>query len=159
VVVSRAETEAARMGAPVMDALRALIALSAVLALAYAGLAVGAALVLAASAQRDETAHLRAIGLGRRGTAWLSLLEHGPAALAGYLIGAALGLALFAFIVPALGLAAIVGSTVALPVGFETSHLLALLGAVLLILLIGWLIGVVAQRDTNPATAIRRGIE
>jgi putative ABC transport system permease protein len=159
VLDSRAENAAARLGAPVMNALRALIAALAVLALAYAAIAVGAALMLAVAAQREETAHLRALGVARSGRGWLALFEYGPAALAGYLIGAGLGLALFAFILPALGLASIIGSTVELSVGIQPIHLLALLGAILFILVIGWLGGVVAQRDTDPVTAIRRGIE
>ena len=158
-VDSRAELEARTLSAPVMEALRGLIAAATALALAYAALAVGAALLLAGAAQRDEIAHLRALGMSRRGHAWLSALEYGPAALIGYLIGVGLGLALFSFVLPALGLTAIIGARADLPVAVEPIHLVALLGAMLAILTVGWLVGVLAQRDTNPATAIRRGVE
>ena len=89
----------------------------------------------------------------------MALLEHGPAALIGYVLGIGLGLTLFAFLLPALGLAAIIGSPLPFPVAVEPAHLLALLGAMLAILTAGWLVGVLAQRDTNPATAIRRGVD
>ncbi len=115
--------------------------------------------MLAGAAQGDEIAHLRALGLTRRGHAWLSLLEYGPAALIGYLLGIVLGMGLFAFLLPALGLAAISGAAVEQPPVIEPGHLAALLTSMILIVAVGWLVGAFAQRDTNPATAIRRGVE
>ena len=156
---SRSEVSQETRSAPVMGALRALIAAAALLALTYAALAVGAALSLAAAAQREQIAHLRALGLSRRGSLWLGFIEYGPAALVGYVLGVALGLGLFAFLRPGLGLVAVTGSSVEVPVGVEPVALAALLVAIVAILVVGWLLGALTQRDTDPATAIRRGIE
>jgi putative ABC transport system permease protein len=156
---SRHELSQQTRSAPVMGALRMLIGAAALLALAYAALAIGAALALAAAAQRDQLAHLRALGLSRRSALWLSFVEYGPAALVGYLLGAALGLGLFAFLRPALGLSSVTGSSIEIPVGVEPAALIVLLASIMGILVVGWLLGALTQRDTNPASAIRRGIE
>jgi putative ABC transport system permease protein len=156
---SRGEVAEQTRSAPVMAALRTLVGAGALVALLYAALAIAASLALAAAAQRDQLAHLRALGLARREQLWLTLIEYGPAALVGYLLGIGLGLGLFAFLRPGLGLAVITGSQVEIPVGVDPLHLGALLVAVIAILVVGWLLGILAQRDTSPATAIRRGID
>jgi putative ABC transport system permease protein len=155
---SRAQITGAAANAPVMGALRLGVALLAVAALAYAALAVGAALALAGAGRRSEVAHLRALGVGRRQAAWLLFIEYVPAAIVAYVIGVALGIGLFVFIRPGLGLASIVGSTIEVPLAFEPIHLAGLLLAIVAISAVGWALGVAAQRDVDPATAVRGGI-
>jgi hypothetical protein len=155
---SRADITSRAADAPVMGALRIGVALLALAALAYAGLAVGAALALAGAGRQIEVAHLRAMGVGRRQQAWLLFIEYVPAAIVAYGIGVALGVGLFIFIQPGLGLANIVGSAISVPVGFEPLHLLGLLAAIVAISAAGWALGVAAQRDIDPATAVRGGL-
>jgi putative ABC transport system permease protein len=159
VVLSRADEAERVRAAPAMGALRTLMAAGGLLAIGYAAVAAAAALALNGAAQRDEIAHLRAMGLSRRGPAWLSLVEYGPTAIVGYIAGIALGLLLFQFLVPALGLPSITGSVLEVPVAIEPWHLAALLAAMLAILVVGWLASVLAQGDADPAGAIRRGVD
>ena len=156
---NRTEVAAATRAAPVMGALSALIGAGVLLAIGYAALAVAASLALAAAAQRQQLAHLRALGLSRRGALWLTFIEYGPAALLGYLAGVALGLGLFAFLRPGLGLAAVSGPVADVPIGIEPTQLAALLAAVVAILVVGWLLAALVQRNSDPADLMRRGIE
>jgi putative ABC transport system permease protein len=155
---SRVQLTSAAADAPVMGALRLGVALLAVAALAYAALAVGAALALAGAGRRIEVAHLRALGVGRRQAAWLLFIEYVPAAIIAYAIGVALGIGLFAFIRPGLGLASIVGSAIEVPLASEPLQLGGLLLAIVAIAAVGWALGVAAQRGFDPASAVRGGI-
>lgn len=158
IVDSRAATTSAVADAPVMGALRLGVLLLALVAIGYAALAVGAALALAGAARRTEVAHLRALGVGRRQAAWLLFMEYVPAAIVAYGIGVGLGIGLFVFVRPGLGLVNIVGSTIEVPLAFEPVHLLGLLLAIVAIAAVGWALGVAAQREADPATAVRGGI-
>lgn len=157
-LTSQAEAAGAVRSSPVVGAVRAGVVAAAVTAALFAALAVAAALALAGAAQRAELAHLRVFGLTRRQAIWLTFVEHGPAALIAYVFGVLLGLGLFVFLLPGLGLAAVMGSAVTVPLTIEPVHLALLLAAVLAMVVTGWALGVVAQSDTDPATAVRGGI-
>lgn len=158
-VASQFELAARQRSSPAIGAVSAGVAAAAVAAVAYAALAVTAALALAGAARRAETAHLRVFGLSRRQQTWLVFVEFGPSALIAYAIGVALGLTLFAFLQPGLGLGTIIGSPIDVPVMVEPVHLAVLLAAVGAIVLIGWSLGILSQRDIDPASAVRGGIE
>ncbi|MFI5254146.1 MAG: FtsX-like permease family protein [Candidatus Limnocylindrales bacterium] len=142
---------------PVIGAVRAGVAAAAIAAVAFAALAVAAALALAGAAGRIEMAHLRIFGLTRRQAAWLIFVEHGPSAVVAYAGGVGLGLGLFAFLLPGLGLQAVIGVPVAVPLTVDPVHLLLLLAAIVGTVVVGWALGIRAQSDTDPATTIRGG--
>ena len=81
-----------------------------VVACAYAAVALVAALALTGAARAAETAHLRTLGLGRRGSIGLTIVEHGPTVVLALVLGIAFGLATFMALRPGLGLGAVVGS-------------------------------------------------
>jgi hypothetical protein len=126
-------------------------------ALLYATLAVVAAFVLTASARADEAAHLTTLGLSDRQSWWMLIVEFGPPVALAVIAGAALGLGLFAFLSPGLGLTTIVGALQSAPPGLDASQigLLALLIAGILGL--GVLLGAPAQRRAAWAS-VRRGL-
>ena len=70
----------------------------------FGALAILAALLLAGAERSREAAHLRILGVTRRQDVLLGILEHGPTAMLMVGAGIALGLALFAFLLPSLGL-------------------------------------------------------
>jgi len=146
------------LGTPVLLALHALIGGGVLLTAGYAALAVGATLLLVRGAQAAEAAQLRALGLSSRARAWLTLLEYGPAALVGYVLGIGLGLGLFSFVLPALGLTEIIGAPLVLPLVVEPLHLGLLAALMVVILGLGWLLSLLAQRGVGAAD-LRRGIE
>ena len=138
VLQSRSEETAAIRAAPVVVAVSVGVAAVVLGAIAYAALAVAAALALAGSARRIEGAHLRALGLSERQGFGLVLLEHWPAwSLSHSHWGWRLGVGLFVFLRPGLGLAAVVGSAVDVPVSVEPAWLLAMLVTVVAILAVG----------------------
>lgn len=144
---------------PVTAAIVAGIALAAVVAALYAALAVTAALALAGAARSTEVAHLRMIGLSRRDALGLSIVEHGPTVFLAFAAGVALGLGLFVLLQPGLGLDALVGSRLPVPLATDPRQLGVILGAVLAIAVAG--IGMAAwmQRRGVAVAALRRGFE
>ena len=78
-------------------------------AIAYAALALIAALALTGAARASESAHLRTLGLGRRQSIWLTIVEHGPTVVLAIILGIAFGLGIFVALRPGIGLGAIVG--------------------------------------------------
>ncbi|MGH2407363.1 MAG: FtsX-like permease family protein [Candidatus Limnocylindrales bacterium] len=157
-LLSQAEVVAGIRASPTIGAVRTGVTAAAIAAIAFAALAVAAALAIAGAAQRAELAHLRIFGLTRRQAAWSIFLEYGPSSVVAFALGVGLGLGLFVFLLPGLGLAAVIGSPVDVPVTVDAFHLALLLGAMLVMVIGGWVIGVLAQRDTDPATAVRGGI-
>jgi ABC-type antimicrobial peptide transport system permease subunit len=126
---------------------------------AYAALAVVVALGMAGAARARETAHLRTLGMTRRETIGLLIAEHGPTVLVAFLGGTALGLALFVALRSALGLSAVVGSELAIPLEVDPGHLALLLLATVITLACGVGLAAALQRRAAPVAAIRRGIE
>ncbi len=158
-VVGRTDRAASIRGAPVVEAVTIGVGAAAAIAIAYAALAVAAALALAGAARAIEVAHLSTLGLARRQALALVALEYGPTSVVAFLAGAGLGLGLFVFLLPGLGLSAVVGSPVEVPTVVEASHLALLLLAIGAIVALGVALGAALQRTATPAMAIRQGIE
>jgi putative ABC transport system permease protein len=158
-VESRAEQTAAARTAPVVTAVRLGIGAAALVAAVYAALAVAAALALAGLSRAVEVAHLRTLGLTRRQAFGLVAVEHGPTILAAFAAGVALGFGLFLLLRPGLGLSALVGSSIDIPLSVELGQLAVVLAVIVLIVMLGLAIGAGLQRAAAPVAAIRRGFE
>ena len=158
-VASQAEQAAALRGAPVTNAVRALILAAALVTVGYAALGVAAALALAGLARTQETAHLRTLGLTGRQALQLVVAEHGPATLAAFVLGGLLGVLLFVLLRPALGLASLVGSPVDVPVVIEGLPLVLILLVMTAVVGAGLMLGAVLQRRVAPTAALRGRFE
>jgi putative ABC transport system permease protein len=156
---SRAERTAELRGSPVAGAVRSGIAAAALIAALYAALAVAAALALTGLARAVEVAHLRTLGLSRRQGLALIVMEHGPTVVAAFATGVGLGLALFTVLRPGLGLAALVGSSLEVPLSVDPVQLLLVLLGIVGIVVFGMAVAAALQRTAVPATAVRRGFE
>jgi putative ABC transport system permease protein len=159
ILQSRAERTDQIRTAPIVRALVAGVTAAAIVAFAYAALAVSAALALAGAARAIEVAHLRTLGLTRREALGLVVVEHGPTVVVSFVVGVALGLGLFALLREALGLRALVGSSVEISVGVEPAQLVVLLIGIVTIVALGIGLGAALQRGAAPSAAVRRGFE
>ncbi|MEA2518512.1 MAG: putative transport system permease protein [Chloroflexota bacterium] len=153
-VVARAFDES-----PVTAAIAAGIALAALVTAIYAALAVTAALALAGAARATEVAHLRMIGLSRGDALRLAIVEHGPTVLLAFVAGVALGLGLFIVLQPGLGLDALVGSRLDVPVVAEPRDLAVIGGGLLAIATVGIGLAAWTQRSGIGVAALRRELE
>jgi putative ABC transport system permease protein len=158
VVDGRAETEAAVRHSPIVDGAATGIVLATLMAAAYAAIALIAALALASAARAAETAHLRTLGLSGRQSAGLVVLEFLPAALVAFVVGAILGVATFALAEPGLGLDALLGSPLSVPLGVEPAQLVALLAATAILVAASVAIGAALERSAAMSTSVRRGL-
>jgi predicted lysophospholipase L1 biosynthesis ABC-type transport system permease subunit len=158
-VQGRAEVGRAFSDSPVTVAIVVGITLAAVVAALYAALAVTAALSLAGDARAVEVAHLRALGLSPRGALGLVIVEHGPTVAIAFVAGIALGLGLFVLLEPGLGLDALVGSRVDVPLTADPRQLAIILASVLAITIVGIGLAAWMQRRATPVAALRRGFE
>jgi ABC-type antimicrobial peptide transport system permease subunit len=127
-------------------------------ALAYAAIALSAALALSGSARAPETAHLRTLGLTPRDSVWLTIVEHGPTVVLAVAFGIVLGTATFGALRPGLGLGAIVGSDLDIPLQIGLAQLGPLVLAIVAIVAIGIGLGAIVEREPAAPTALRRGI-
>ena len=157
VVRDRATEEASLADQGVVRVVSIGVAALAGIALLYAALAVVAAFVLTAAARADEAAHLSTLGLSERQSSWMLVVEFGPPVILAVLAGVGLGLGLFAFLAPGLGLTTIVGALQAAPAAVDPGQvgLLALL--ITGILGLGVALGAPAQRRAAWAS-VRRGL-
>ena len=158
-VASRAEETAALRAAPVVRSVSVGVTLATLVAALYAALAVTAALILAGATRAVEVAHLRTLGLTGRQSVWLTIAEHGPAVGVALVVGAALGFGLFVAIRAGLGLGAVIGSDVDVPVTVDPARLAAVLALTLGVVATGVAIAAVYAWRTAPALAIRRRME
>ena len=158
-LTSLAETTAALSQRPIVQGVAGGTISAALVAAAYAALAVVAALILTGAARAAEVAHLRLLGLTRRQVLGLVVAEHGPTVLAAFAAGTGLGLSLFLLLRPGLGLGAVVGSDVVVTLGIEPAHLALVLSIVVGIVAVGILAGTVTQRHATPAAAVRGDFE
>lgn len=159
VLDDRESIQAAVRATPVLVWVVLGVAAAAALAATYAVFAATLALALAGSDRTIETAHLRVFGLSRRQAAGLLALEHGPVAVAALLAGALLGSGMFAILLPALGLDAIIGTTADVPLSIDPAAAALLVVAIPAILVVGVGLGAVLERAMAPATAVRKGLE
>jgi putative ABC transport system permease protein len=158
-VDDRAELVRRFRDSPVTAAIVVGIALAAVVAALYAALAVAAALALAGDARAVEVAHLRALGLSRREALGLAIVEHGPTVVIAVIAGVSLGLGLYLLLQPGLGLDAIIGARVDVPLAADPRQLAIVLAGVLGIAALGIGLATVMQRRTASVTALRGGFE
>ncbi|HET7028967.1 MAG TPA: FtsX-like permease family protein [Candidatus Limnocylindrales bacterium] len=158
-LVTRSSFAAAFSDSPVTAAISAGIAIAAIVAAAYAALAVSAALALAGAARQIEVAQLRTIGLSRANALALVVIEHGPTVLLAFLAGVALGLGLFVLLEPSLGIDAIVGSRLDVPLSADPNQLALTFVGVLAIAVVGIGMAAWAQRRGSAVLALRRGVE
>ncbi len=154
-VTSQAEDAEARRSAPVTEAIRGVIIAAAAVTALYAALGVAAALALAALARVVEVAHLRTLGLTSRQVFLLTAAEHGPTTLLAFVAGVMLGLGLFAVVRPALGLDALVGVRVEVPVVLDPRAALAVLGVLAGVVLLGISVGSLLVRRVAPTSVLR----
>jgi len=158
-VAGRAEEARGFTDSPVTASIVAGIAIAAIVAGAYAAIAVAAALALAGAARAVEVAHLRMLGLSRREALGLAIVEHGPTVLFAFVAGIALGLGLFVLLEPGLGLDALVGSRVEVPLTADPRQLAIIFAGVLVIAAVGIGLAAWMQRRGAPVAALRRGFE
>jgi putative ABC transport system permease protein len=156
---SRATFAQAFTDSPVTAAIVAGIAIAVLVAAFYAALAVAAALALAGAARATEVAHLRTLGLSRGDAVRLVVIEHGPTVILAFVAGVALGLGLFVLLEPGLGLDAIVGSRIAVPLSADPRQLALIFAGILVIAAIGIGLAAWMQRRGVAVTALRRGFE
>jgi putative ABC transport system permease protein len=158
-VAGRVELTDSLRDSPVTAAIRLGIAIAAAVAGLYASLAVAMALALAGSARAIELAHLRTLGLGDGQASAVLLAEHAPAIVVAFAGGLALGVGLFAVLVPGLGLDALVGATVQIAPSINAGLLAATAGGVIAVTSIGLGLGILLGRSASPVSALRRGFE
>lgn len=156
-VVSSQAAEAATLGSQgVVQVVSAGVVVLAGVALLYAALAIIAAFALTAAARADETAQLTTLGLSDRQSRSMLFVEFGPPVVLAVMAGWALGLGLFSYLAPGLGLAAILGVLVTASPSVDALQLGLLAVLIGGILWLGVALGALAQRRAAWA-AIRRG--
>jgi hypothetical protein len=79
--------------------------------------------------------------------------------VAAFAVGLALGLGLFLLLRPGLGLSALIGSGIDVPLSVDAGQLGLILAAIVAIVMLGLGVGAVLQRAAAPVAAIRRGFE
>jgi putative ABC transport system permease protein len=158
-VDSRATSAQAFTDSPVTAAIVAGIVIAVLAAAFYAALAVTAALALAGASRATEVAHLRTIGLSRGDAVGLVVIEHGPTVVLAFVAGVALGLGLFVLLEPGLGLDAIVGSRIDVPLTADPQQLALIFASILVIAAIGIGLAAWMQRRGVAVAALRRGFE
>ena len=155
--MSSQAAEAATLGSQgVVQVVSAGVVVLAGVALLYAALAIIAAFALTAAARADETAQLATLGLSDRQSRSMLFVEFGPPVVLAVMAGWALGLGLFSYLAPGLGLAAILGVLVTASPSVDALQLGLLAVLIGGILWLGVALGALAQRRAAWA-AIRRG--
>jgi putative ABC transport system permease protein len=144
---------------PVTAAISAGVVIALAVAAAYAAVAVTAALAIAGASRAGETAKLRTLGLSRRHAWLLTNVEQGPTVILAFVAGIGLGIGLFALLEPGLGLDALVGAKVAVPLGADPRQIGVLLAVVVAIAAVGIGLAAWAQRRGSAVVALRRGFD
>lgn len=158
VVTSAADLAASLRADPSVASARLGIAAASALAAAFAALAVLLSLALTGASRTTETAYLRALGVSRRQIVAMVVVEHVPTIVLSVAAGVGLGLAVFVLVEPGLGLGALLGSALQVPLRLEPLPFGALIAAVALVAAIGILLAAaladrlgVAARRSAPA--------
>jgi putative ABC transport system permease protein len=155
----RAALERTFTDSPVTAAISSGVVLALAVAAAYAAVAVTAALAIAGASRAGETAKLRTLGLSRRQAWLLTIVEHGPTVLLAFAAGIGLGIGLFVLLEPGLGLDALVGAKVSVPLGADPRQIGLILGVVVAIASVGIGLAAWAQRRGSAVVALRRGFD
>lgn len=156
---SRAEVAARFRASPAIASVIAGLLVAMAATATYAALGIASSLAMAGAARAAESAHLRALGLTRRQTIGLLIAEHGSTVVLGFIAGTLLGLWLFSVLQPGLGLAALTGSTLNVPLTIDFAWIGLILAAIVLIAAISVGLSAALERASAPASAIREGIE
>jgi putative ABC transport system permease protein len=158
-LASRAEGTAQFRASPAIASVISGLLVAMAVTAAYAALAIASSLAMASAARAAESAHLRALGLTRMQTLGLVIAEHGSTIVVGFVAGTLLGLWLFSVLQPGLGLAALIGSTLSVPLSIDVAWIGLILAAMVLIAAIGIGLSAALERASAPASALREGIE
>ena len=158
-VDARAERSEAIRTAPVVVAVTVGVEAAFLVAIAFAAIALAAALALTGAARASEAAHLRTLGLGRAQRLGLPVVEHGPTVALAVIVGVGFGLAAFVALRPGLGLGAIVGSGLDIPLAVGPGQVGLLVVAIVAIVCLAMGLGLAVQREPAAPAALRRGIE
>ena len=97
--------------------------------------------------------------IDRRQAIGLTIVEHGPTVLVAILLGIAFGLATFLALQPGLGLGAIVGSALTIPIDLSVARFGPLIVAIVAIVSLAMAVGIVVRREPASIAALRRGVE
>ena len=158
-LTARAAETAAIRTSPTSEAVVTGITGAALVAVAYAILAIAAALALAGASRAVEVAHLRTLGLTDRQAASLVIVEHGPTVAAAFAAGIGLGIGMFLVLRQGLGLEALVGSAAEVPLAVDPSQVALVLAGIGAVVVLGLILGTLMQRGAAPVAAVRRGFE
>jgi putative ABC transport system permease protein len=156
---SQAEVHAVLGERPLVQAVELGFAIGLAVALAYAALAVTLSLVLAGSGRARQTAHLRTLGLDRPQVVLLAILEHAPPVLVASVAGLALGVAVGWVVLPGLGLGAFTGAASDPALTVDPRGLVWLAAGLAAIVAVGIGLAAWSQRRTEPARAVREGVQ
>ncbi len=155
----RSEQTSGMLFAPIMVAVLTGIAASALAAGLYAALAVAAAIGAAGRGRMTEAAQLRTLGLSRRESLGLAVIEHFIPTLVAFTLGTVGGAGLFALVQSSIGLQQVIGSTLEVASTLRWEYVLLLLAALVGVASGGITVAAVAERRVRPTTEIRRGLE
>ena len=158
-VDSQAEHVTALRERPLVEAVSNGFLVAMAIAVGFAALAVILSLLMSGAARARETAHLRTLGIARRQITALTVIEHGPLVLVAVVAGLLLGVAVAWVVLPGLGLSSFTGSDVDPVLTVDIGQLAILTGALVVIVGIGVALAAWVQRRTEPATAVREGLE
>jgi putative ABC transport system permease protein len=158
-LLERTERAAELRSVPSVEAVTVGVAIAAIVALAYAGLAVAASLALSGAARASEVAVLRTLGLTGRQSFGLVVVEHGPTMIVAFVAGTLLGFGLFVVLRPGLGLGTVVGSPLDIPLSVDPGQLLLLFAAIAGIVAVSIGLAGAIQRSVAPVDALREGID
>ena len=156
---SQAELVTSLRGRPLVDAVSAGFLIAMAIAVGFAALAVILSLLLSGAARARETAHLRTLGIARPQITALTIIEHGPLVIVAVVAGLLLGVAVAWVVLPGLGLSSFTGAEVEPALTIDIGQLAILTGALVVIVAIGVALAAWVQRRTDPAAAVREGLE
>jgi putative ABC transport system permease protein len=158
-VESQAERVSILRDRPLVEAVSSGFLLAMGIAVAFAALAVILSLLMSGAARTRETAHLRTLGIARRQITALTIIEHGPLVLVAVVAGLLLGVAVASVVLPGLGLSSFTGADVDPTLTVDIGQLAVLTGGLVVIVAIGVALAAWVQRRTDPAAAVREGLE
>jgi hypothetical protein len=99
------------------------------------------------------------IGLSRRDALGLAIVEHGPTVVIAFVVGVLLGLGLFALLEPGLGMDALVGARLEVPLSADPRALSLIFAGMLAIAAVGIGLAAWMQRRGAAVASLRRGAE
>ena len=132
-VASRYERYATLRAGPFVSMVTGGFRIALAVAIAYAALAIVAALTLTAARRNQDLAFLRTLGLSSPQALWLTVVENAPQVVLALVPGIALGVAIAAMLAPGLGLATFIGPEAVFGINVEWAEI-ALVGVALVMM-------------------------